>query len=1372
MFLYFILVMVFGDTKLKMNFKNKTHAFSVTIIIHAISESSIAAFFHIQNLSPMKHLLAPALTIFSNGAKTLQSTFARVLVVVLLSLIGTMTTIAKVIIPFGQVNKQAWSVNYYYAQQGANGPADDWYALDFDDRDWGTLSMPISSENGLEYYNTARPDERCRYWVRSHFTLEEIDKTHGFYIPFSHDDECTIYLNGTKLFDQGGTANWNIHQLTEAQMDLLKKGDNVLCMYVYDSGGGGMYMDFGLYEDDGDFQELVTSDVPVTFTNDETNPWTLNGSNAVNGNRGKAYSTSWLTMSYYSTRRVELKFDWYEYNYSTHQPLQLYIDGVLQSTTNNSSWTTPRYYIDAGEHVIAFRDSIGSNGNSNNNSGIRNIRLREILPLRDALLTKNSKKISFTNTSETPWTIEDGYVEHNNYGVPNTGSRFSSTFSLTKIYRLTFERRLTGPYNNEGYHNFILYVNGVQYLKEWNSSDFSKFSVALEHGKYTVEWVDTVYNRSETYSTQIRNVELRSPWVEVELATAGTLGYEVLYSPGVNVLNDVEFLKVTGPMNASDWTDIKNMNNLLGLDLSEAQITELPNQVFDGKSLLSSVILPEGLKTIGEYAFRGTTIRQINIPSTVITIGQRAFEGTPLAYLTFVDNAQINSINPFAFNNCTSLQSIDFGDNSQLQTIGERAFSSCTALKSIIFGKNSVLTTIGRGAFAWCRALTTVKLPDSVTDLSYGVFQECTSLNSITFSDAMTIINDHVCYGCTALQDVHLPVALKGIYTRSFSHTTSLKQIDFPATLNEIRSDAFWESGLESIVLPIGMQYLYRYAFSGCKSLKSVVLPSYLERGATLGYYDYAYSADGSMRYNDNYRHYGYRLTFVNCTALEKVVMRSATPPVIDEDPFSDARAKSAITLVVPSFAVVSYKLDTYWYQFGKIIEGDDVDYWKITSPLMLTNNRRMKGTPDIDLYFGGQLTVGGSAPFTTDIFNLYVNESNPGRLLNTCENMTATTAATKFAVEANRWYFFTPIFDVAISDIDVSNNASYVFRYYDAQNRAVNGASGSWKNVDTDVLKAGQGYIFHCNTACEVTFPANSAGKLKLFNTNDVTMTLNVNESSTTANRSWNYVGNPYPCYYDIYYMDFTAPITVWNGSTYKAYSIADDEFVLRPMQSFFVQKPDAVDQIIFHKEGRQVTTDIVHGAASAPARKAVPANRFLFNLEIQSEGQSDETRVVINNLASLDYEISCDAAKFMSFDAGVPQIYTLDPSGNGYAINERPIDDGEVQLAYYAGREGIYTIHALRTDGEVWLYDADEDCSVNLTKEDYVFESLKTSTANTSRFTLTFKAGADNITGIDRLTDASSENDETVYDLQGRKVNNPGKGIFIQNGKKVMRK
>ena len=252
---------------------------------------------------------------------------------------------------------------------------------------------------------------------------------------------------------------------------------------------------------------------------------------------------------------------------------------------------------------------------------------------------------------------------------------------------------------------------------------------------------------------------------------------------------------------------------------------------------------------------------------------------------------------------------------------------------------------------------------------------------------------------------------------------------------------------------------------------------------------------------------------------------------------------------------------------------------------------------------------------------------------------------------------------------------------------------------------------------------------------------------------------------------MDFTAPVTVWTGSTYKAYSIADDEFVLRPMQSFFVQKPEAVDKIVFNKDGRQLLSTVASHAAGAKAAgmqiNSAAQTRQVFDFQIKNEGGSiDETRVVLNDNANMGYEMECDASKFMSFNADVPQIFTTDADGNSYAINERPKLDGTVAVAYYAGEEGEYTISMTRGDGKVQLIDAVENKTVNLSEGAYTFHSNATDGVETTRFTLKFDNTA---TAIRNAESAVQNEDGDIFDALGRRTDAVQPGIYIMQGKKV---
>ena len=1010
---------------------------------------------------------------------------------------------------------------------------------------------------------------------------------------------------------------------------------------------------------------LRSGSLDVEWENDSIYPWTIGTTSVENGNKGVKNSSSTLSFSYSSEMRTEVTFDWACYNYSSHS-LKLYIDGSYIKSTTNLSYTTQRFYLDAGTHIITLQDTIGNSSSTSNWSGIKNVRVKNIQPLEEYVLTEKSEPITFVNDGAWPWTFEDGYIQNSNDGTAYSVSEFSATFSIDETSKFSFDLWVNSYDSNNysGYQKFTMYINDEPYKNINYISGWSKVYVALEPGEYTVVFRDTIYNTTTDYFSRIRNMELSSDWMVAELATAGSLGVEVLYQ--VNVLNDVELLKVKGNLNSTDWTSIKNMKNIVALDLSEAKFDTVPGYAFDGLSRLSKVYLPEGVKTIGEYTFRGTQILDIDIPSSVTSIGQYAFAET-------------------------RVRSVDFKYDSNLATIGCRAFYNCKSLKEFIMP--NTVTKLGTY--------------NNYVDYECGTFYECTSLEKIHFSNSLTELSQYVCYNCTNLVDVVLPQNLQYIHDNAFYETNKLRHIAFPETLQGIDNYAFYESGLDSVKLPLKMSYLQGGVFQRCYNLKYIELPSYIRS------------------YNDNFRY---------CNAIQKVVCRSATPPSISTDPFRDGRAKSAITLVVPSFAVVNYKLDTYWCQFGSIVEGENLDYWKITSALSLTNNRRMDGKPDIDLFDGGKLTVGGAAPMETGQFNYYPYIPNPASLLNDCQSMTADSVNTYYGVDANKWYFFTPVHDVDVSKITVSNGASYVIRYYDGESRATNGTGNSWRNVDSDKLLAGQGYIFHCNTACVLTLPCEADNHQQLFVTTDVTKQLSVYESTASANKSWNYVGNPYPSYYDIYYMDFTAPITVWTGSTYKAYSIADDNFVLAPMQSFFVQKPDEIDNIVFHKEGRQHSSSIERPSYVKSRRKTAGSTlRHFFDLQIMNDDEIvDETRIVINETAMSGYELSLDASKFMSMNETVPQILTLDSEGNSYAINERPAADGSVSLGYFVAESGYYTISAVRVDGDIYLHDNKTNKTIDLSQQDYYFYSDRTEEIDSSRFTLTLNVSGAGTTGV----------------------------------------
>jgi hypothetical protein len=52
----------------------------------------------------------------------------------------------------------------------------------------------------------------------------------------------------------------------------------------------------------------------------------------------------------------------------------------------------------------------------------------------------------------------------------------------------------------------------------------------------------------------------------------------------------------------------------------------------------------------------------------------------------------------------------------------------------------------------------------------------------------------------------------------------------------------------------------------------------------------------------------------------------------------------------------------------------------------------------------------------------------------------------------------------------------------------------------------------------------------------------------------------------------------------------------------------------------------------------------------------------------------------------------------------------------------------------------------------------------------TVSFTIASDDPTGVENLTPTLSEGEGVCYDLQGRKVSRPSRGIYIVNGRKVV--
>lgn len=212
--------------------------------------------------------------------------------------------------------------------------------------------------------------------------------------------------------------------------------------------------------------------------------------------------------------------------------------------------------------------------------------------------------------------------------------------------------------------------------------------------------------------------------------------------------------------------------------------------------------------TIGNAAFRDSSVTSVTIPASVTEIGANAFAGcTNLTSVTYGgdwSNLTIQSGNPAVQDAANApLFYFEFTPDNTAVIVTNYKYNGAAAdvtIPSRYQGKP--VTTIGHAAF-FNSAVTSVTIPDSVTSISDEAFINCPKLTNISIPNSVTYI------GFSA-----------------FSSCTSLKSITLPSSLSTIQSYAFYNcENLKTIRIPVSVTSIGNYAFDVCPSLMTVTYP-------------------------------------------------------------------------------------------------------------------------------------------------------------------------------------------------------------------------------------------------------------------------------------------------------------------------------------------------------------------------------------------------------------------------------------------------------------------------------------------------------------------------------------------------------------------
>jgi len=138
--------------------------------------------------------------------------------------------------------------------------------------------------------------------------------------------------------------------------------------------------------------------------------------------------------------------------------------------------------------------------------------------------------------------------------------------------------------------------------------------------------------------------------------------------------------------------------------LGRHPVTRIDNSAFRNNRTLVSVVIPEGVTTIGAFAFQGCfALTGVILPETLTAFGTNVFK------------------------DCTGLREIVIP--SRITVISERLFYDCVGLNVVILPDS--VTVIESEAFYGNRGLTSITIPASVQSIERNSFNNARNVNFV-----------------------------------------------------------------------------------------------------------------------------------------------------------------------------------------------------------------------------------------------------------------------------------------------------------------------------------------------------------------------------------------------------------------------------------------------------------------------------------------------------------------------------------------------------------------------------------------------------------------------------------------------------------------
>ncbi len=356
-------------------------------------------------------------------------------------------------------------------------------------------------------------------------------------------------------------------------------------------------------------------------------------------------------------------------------------------------------------------------------------------------------------------------------------------------------------------------VNSVVFEKEYESADDSDDSSEIFQEKEETPTEDDLSTEDELIEAE--------PYIEAEdpskpEASSGSCGNNLTYT-----LSDTGILTIGGTGDMSDFSS-----------------TTQPWK--DERDRITSVVISNGVTTIGKYAFYNlTNLASVTIPSTVKSIAANAFQKCTSLTDIYIPES-VTSIASGVFSGCSysMLIYLEADSASEDWPVGWKQYATNGA------GTPSYLhfgTGFSREEYTYWSSLDkqadAIAVPSYVDSMPYGAFNQFDSVITIDLSNSR--IQDIPMYGingCDLLENIKFPATLKSIDSNNFSLLSNLKNVyiyDLSGWLDVNANSAIGyaydlyvnDELLTDLVIPYTAEKLRKNLFSNCSSIVSATIP-------------------------------------------------------------------------------------------------------------------------------------------------------------------------------------------------------------------------------------------------------------------------------------------------------------------------------------------------------------------------------------------------------------------------------------------------------------------------------------------------------------------------------------------------------------------